>query len=231
MCDRLALVRFICWFLNLFAQMTVPVPEADSVLVEGSALSGRRRVIHQFLHERGEVPLVVSTRQPAESARRTHRRVVGREPAEADDGANDEPAPLVVDCVTGAVGRSPSHGPHTKYAQHPSNLTSIGTKFTEFLEARDDGALAVGIDTVSPLLMYTDASAVYRFLHIVVQKATGAGCPVVVGLDGSAHDDRVVSQLAPLFDAVVETRRRDDDTREFRVQRPERTEWREIEVV
>ena len=209
--------------------MTVPVPETDAVLVEGSALSGRRRVVHEFLHERDGTPLVVSTRQPVESARRTHRRVVGREPGadETPEGSGDEPTPLVVDCVTGAVGRSPSDGPHTKYAQHPSNLTSVGTKFTEFLEARDDGALTVGIDTVSPLLMYADASAVFRFLHIVVQKATGAGCPVVVGLDGSAHDDRVVSQLAPLFEVVVETRRV-KDARQVRVARPEPTEWREV---
>ncbi|PHQ41534.1 hypothetical protein Z052_14265 [Halorubrum sp. C191] len=207
--------------------MTVTVPETDSVLVEGSALSGRRRVVHEFLHDCDGTPLVVSTRQPVESARRTHRRVVGRESGadETPGGSGDEPTPLVVDCVTGAVEESPSDESHTKYAQHPSNLTSVGTKFTEFLEARDDGALAVGIDTVSPLLMYTDASAVYRFLHIVVQKATGAGCPVVVGLDGSAHDDRVVAQLAPLFDAVVETRRA-EDAREVRVARPEPTEWR-----
>ena len=207
--------------------MRVPDPEADSVLVDGPPLSGQRQVIHHFLHERGEVPLVVSTRQPAENARRTHRRIVDRGPASADDGASGEPAPLVVDCVTGAVEESPTDESRTKYARDPSNLTSVGTKFTEFLEARDDGALAVGIDTVSPLLMYADASAVFRFLHIVVRKATGAGCPVVVGLDGSAHDDRVVSQLAPLFEAVVETRRV-DDAREVRVARPEPTEWREL---
>ena len=209
--------------------MTVPVPETDSVLVEGSALSGQRRVVHEFLHHRDGTPLVVSTRQPAESARRTHRRTVGREPAadETPEGSDGEPAPLVVDCVTGAVEESPTDESRTKYAQHPSNLTSVGTKFTEFLEARGDGALAVGIDTVSPLLMYADASAVFRFLHVVVQKATGSDCPVVAGIDDAAHDDRVASKLAPLFDAVVETRRADGG-REARVARPEATEWREI---
>ena len=213
--------------------MTVPVPETDSVLVEGSALSGRRRVVHGFLHDRDGTPLVVSTRQPAENARRTHRRVAGRESAETG-GANEasaradgEPAPLVVDCVTGAVEESPTDEPHTKYARHPSNLTSVGTKFTEFLEARADGALVVGLDTVSPLLMYTDASAVFRFLHVVVQKATASDCPVVVGFDGSAHGDRAVAQLAPLFETVVETRRA-EDAREVRVARPEPTEWREL---
>ncbi|MDB9234419.1 hypothetical protein PN419_15400 [Halorubrum ezzemoulense] len=209
--------------------MTVPVPETDSVLVEGSALSGQRRVVHEFLHERDGTPLVVSTRQPAEGARRTHRRVVGHESAadETPEGSDDEPTPLVVDCVTGAIEESLSDESRVKYARHPSNLTSVGTKFTEFLEARGDSALAVGVDTVSPLLMYVDASGVFRFLHIVVQKATGAGCPVVVGLDGSAHDDRVVSQLAPLFEVVVETRRV-KDARQVRVARPEPTEWREI---
>ncbi|RLM70547.1 hypothetical protein [Halorubrum sp. Atlit-26R] len=210
--------------------MTVPVPEVDSVLVDGSVLSGQRRVVHEFLHDRDGTTLVVSTRQPAESARRTHRRIVGREsaaPDETPEGSDGEPTPLIVDCVTGAVGRSPSDGPHTKYAQHPSNPTSVGTTFTEFLDARDDGTLAVGIDTVSPLLMYADASAVFRFLHVVVQKATASDCPVVAGLDGSAHGDCVVAQLAPLFEAIVETRRA-EDAREVRVAHPEPTEWREL---
>lgn len=50
-------------------------------------------------------------------------------------------------------------------------------------------------------------------------------------IDPGAHDETTVEQFVPLFDGVVETRRRDDDTREFRVQRPERTEWRAIETL
>jgi hypothetical protein len=85
----------------------------------------------------------------------------------------------------------------------------------------------MGVDTVSPLLMYADASAVFGFLHIVIQKATAADCSAVAGLDGSAHDDSAVAQLAPLFEAVAETRRV-DDARQARVARPEPTEWREL---
>ncbi|MFC7324835.1 hypothetical protein ACFQMF_09610 [Halorubrum rutilum] len=50
-------------------------------------------------------------------------------------------------------------------------------------------------------------------------------------IDPGAHDETTVEQFVPLFDGVVEMRRRDDETWGFRVQRPERNEWREIEVV
>ncbi|GAB3705090.1 DUF7504 family protein [Halorubrum pallidum] len=202
------------------------VGEAESVLVAGPVLSGRRQLIHRTLHEWSETPIVVSTREPAESVRSTHCRMAA---ADAEDTVESEVAsPVVVDCVTNALGKSPPDDAETKYAQHPSNLTSIGTKFTECVEAHDDGeSIVVGIDTVSPLLMYADASSVFRFLHIVVQKSAAAGHPVVVGIDAGAHDEQTIEQFVPIFDRVVETRRIDGD-RECRVRYPTPTEWRTL---
>lgn len=206
------------------------VGEAESVLVAGPVLSGRRRVLHRTLHERSERPVLVSTRQPAGAARSTHRRMAAAAAGTAagDTAKSEVDDPVVVDCVTNAIGESPADdGDETKYAQHPSNLTSIGTKFTECVEERDEESVAVGIDTVSPLLAYADASSVFRFLHIVVQKATAAGHPVVVGIDAGAHDEQTIEQFVPIFERVIETRRAGDE-RECRVRYPAPTEWRSI---
>ena len=210
------------------------VGDAESVLVAGPVLSGRRRGFHRTIHERSERPVLVSMRQPAEAARSTYRRLATPTAAtngdaegsgtECDGGVVD---PIVVDCVTSALGKSPTDDAETKYAQHPSNLTSIGTKFTECVEACDEESVAVGVDTVSPLLAYADASNVFRFLHILVQKATTAECPVVVGIDAGAHDEQTVEKFVPIFEQVVETRREGDD-RECRGRYPTPTGWRSL---
>ncbi|MFD1570790.1 DUF7504 family protein [Halorubrum laminariae] len=221
--------------------MNFLVGDAESVLVAGPVLSGRRRVVHRTLcerserSERSERPILISTRQPAAGARSEHRRLAV--PAAATDvdadvsgtecGDGGAVEPVVVDCVTSALGRSPTDDAETRYAQHPSNLTSIGTKFTECLEAHGDGSVAVGVDTISPLLAYADAASVFRFVHILVQKATAADHPVVVGIDTGAHDDQTVEQFVPIFEQVVETRHTDEQ-REGRVRYPSPSEWRPL---
>jgi hypothetical protein len=201
--------------------MSLPGRDLDDVLIVGPAFSGRRRLFHRLLAARPGRPVLVSTRQPASRVRDAHRRTVDGDPAE----------PVVVDCVANAVGRAGDGGEATGYAQDPGNLTSIGTTFVDLAEDRDEDALAVGVTTVSPLLMYASASEVFQFLYVLAQRATGEEWPVAATIDPGAHDETTVEQFVPMFDGVVETRRRDDETREFRVQRPERTEWRPIEAV
>ncbi|MUW13789.1 hypothetical protein GJ633_03265 [Halorubrum sp. CBA1125] len=196
--------------------------DAETVLVAGPSLAGGRRCFHRLLRDRGAGTVAVATRQPAEPFRDAHRHQTAADPAETDDL-------VVVDCLTRALGKSPSDGPRTVYAQHPSNLTSIGTKFTQVVDRRGDEPLAAGISTLSPLLQYADRTDVYQFAHLLVQQATGVGWPVVAAIDAGAHDEQTVEQFVPLFDAVVETRRPDDgEGCEYRVRDPEETDWRPL---
>ncbi|GAB7010224.1 DUF7504 family protein [Halorubrum trueperi] len=216
--------------------MDILVGDAEAVLISGATLSGRRRLFHRILHEWAARPLVVSTLQPADRVRATHERMLregdagnGDDAGDASDagdpedrdGAND---PLVVDCLTNALGRSATDDDATKFAQHPSNLTSIGTKFTEFVDGCDSGELAVGLSSISPLLMYASSTDVYRFVHLLVQQSAGAESPVVATIDSAAHDELDVERFVPLFDRTIEARRVGDE-QEFRVSRPDSTEW------
>ncbi|OYR56517.1 DUF7504 family protein [Halorubrum halodurans] len=208
--------------------MNTLAADCDTVLVAGPTLSGRRRLLHRTLYDRAGGSLLVATRQPADDARETHRRLRPDDaPDDADGGSADGDSPVVVDCVTNAFEHSTDDTRRTRYAQHPSNLTSIGTTFTEVIEAREEQSLAVGIETVSPLLVYADTTDVYRFLDLVVRQATDVGWPVTAGIDTAAHDDRTVEQFVTLFDAVVRTRYVDGE-RQYRLQRPERTDWRPV---
>ena len=114
--------------------MDLSVGDDETVLMTGPTLSGRR-LFHRTLGESAGRPVVVSTREPANCVRSTHRRLV--------DG--DEATPVVVDCITNALGRSADDTATTKYAQHPSDLTSIGAKFTDALGERESDRLSVGL--------------------------------------------------------------------------------------
>lgn len=115
--------------------MDLSVGDDETVLITGPTLSGRRRLFHRTLGESAGRPVVVSTREPANCVRSSHRRLV--------DG--DEATPVVVDCITNALGRSADDTATTKYAQHPSDLTSIGAKFTDALGERESDRLSVGL--------------------------------------------------------------------------------------
>lgn len=194
-----------------------PVREADEVLVSGPLLSGKRTVFHRLLREWGDEPVVTSTRRGAERVRRDHERATG---CDGDDL-------VVVDCVTATHEDDPSDTPRTKYAAGPGNLTDVGTTYTEVLAERDD-ATAVGITSISPLLMYAPLDAVYRFTRLVAQQAVGEGYPIAAVVESQTHDDQELHTISEPFDAIIETRVAGDDA-EFRARsRAGTTEWRPI---
>ena len=195
--------------------MDLPVRDGGSTLLIGPTLSGRRRLFYRLLAESPGRPTVVATREPTTCLRSRYHRLT--------DG--DESTPIVIDCITNSLGRSEEDTKTTKYAQDPSNLTSIGTKFTHVLDQHETDQLSVGLTNLSPLLVYTSPSDVVQFVHVLLQKSIGTDSPVIATIDPSVHDASAVQQFVPLFDGVVETRRSDNGDQEFRVQKPEHTEW------
>lgn len=209
------LETFNCLIINSYLLMDLSVHDAQTILITGPTLSGRRRLLHQILRESPGHPVVVATREPADCVRSRYRRV--------RDG--DGSPPVVVDCITSSLDRSEADTKTTKYAQDPGNLTSIGTKFTEILDQHETDRLSVGLTNLSPLLVYTSPSEVFQFVHVLVQKSTATDWPVIAAIDSSVHDASTVEQFIPLFDRVIETRRTDSGDQEFRFQKPELTEW------
>ncbi|GAA0724654.1 hypothetical protein J2744_003080 [Halorubrum trapanicum] len=195
--------------------MDLPVCDGEATFITGPTLSGRRRLLHRTLRESPGQPAMVATREPADSVRSRYRRLT----------EGDESDPVVVDCITNSLGRSPDDTTSTKYAQSPENLTSIGMKFADVLEERRTDQLSVGLTNLSPLLVYTSPSDVFQFVNILVQKSIGTGWSVFVTIDPTVHDASTVQQFVPLFDAVIETRRTDDGDQELRVRKPEQTDW------
>ena len=86
---------------------------------------------------------------------------------------------------------------------HPQDLTGLCMKWQDALEeARNHGNLFVAFDSVTALLQYVDLQEAYRFLHTLVAGVHRVGARAQFYLDPGAHDDRTVSTVQGLFDAV-----------------------------
>lgn len=180
--------------------------DADSVLVTGPPMSGKYDLFHQLLAEWSDEPIVISTGQTAGKIRSDHEVITD---ADGDDV-------VVIDCVSREQGAECEDTDLTKYVASASNLTDIGVKFTNVVEnVEEDAERAVGLYSISELLMYWEPERIYQFIRVLSSQASGQEWPFVSVVGSTAHDEATLHTLYDPFDRVVETRV--DDEREYRV--------------
>ncbi|KPN30490.1 hypothetical protein SY89_01225 [Halolamina pelagica] len=197
----------------------IPIAElavGRSVLVRGPAMSGKYDLLLRLLDALADCGLLVSTSRQATGAREDF----------ADYG--DPDCFGIVDCASRAQGRDGDENGLVRYASSPKNLTEVGVKFTDLVDSvqADADHAAVGVHSVSELLMYWETERVYQFLRVLLAEAKGLDWPAVAVIDDDAATEQAVTTLTQPFDAVITTRR-DDDGRAFRYQesRREPTDW------
>ncbi len=181
------------------------VSNADSVLISGPPMSGKYELFARLLATWSDAPVVVSTGNTAEKIRSDYERITGERGSDV----------VVIDCVTHEQGEKRPDTSTTKYVASAGNLTDIGIKFTDVVESSAGLNRAVGIYSLSQLLMYWDAERIYQFTRVMVSQASGEGWPLVGVVGSTTHDEQVLHTLHEPFDLVVETRL-DGDEREFR---------------
>ena len=175
------------------------VDPGTNILLTGPPLSGKRSMMMDVLAagtDRDECAIVVTTKDGADRVLRDYEK---RTPYEGKPVA-------VVDCVTQQQGGETRESDRIKYASSPVDMTGIGIKLSEFLQAFGDRGIKqnrVMVHSLSTLLMYSDLQTVFRFLHVFtgrIQSVDGLGLYVI---DSSAHDDQTMNTLKQLFDGVV----------------------------
>ncbi|WP_058365771.1 DUF7504 family protein [Haloparvum sedimenti] len=187
--------------------LSAAVEAADSVLLTGPPMSGEYDLFHRLLHEWTSSPIVISTGRTAEKVRADHERITG---------ATDDRV-VVIDCMTRDRELSADGADETRYVASPGNLTDLGVQFTELTdEATPATPHAVGLDSLSQLLMFSDPDRVHRFTRALATQAANEGWPFVATLGSTMHDESVRHTLHEAFDALVETRVEGDE-RQFRV--------------
>jgi KaiC/GvpD/RAD55 family RecA-like ATPase len=186
-------------------------PDVDpgtNLLVTGPPLSGKRALALDVLAEgtrRGDGAIVVTTKDGAD-------RVFDEYGKRVDRSARPV---AVVDCVTKQQGMDDVRdGDHVKYASSPVDMTGIGIKLSELMQAfyqnRGIRRNRVMLHSLSTLLMYSDLQTVFRFLHVFtgrIQSVDGLG---LFCIDSSVHDQQTLNTLKQLFDGLIETSEDDE---------------------
>jgi len=178
------------------------IDPGTNVLLGGPPLSGKRRLAFETLAqgaEDGEGSIIVTSRDSADRVLADFRSVLA-EPGAAEIG--------IVDCVTHHQGEPANDSNLVKYASSPMDMTGIGIKFSEFLEEfyseRGLEKNRVVIDSLSPLLVYSDLQTVFRFMHVLTGRIEEAGAVGIHVIDSTAHDAETMNTLKQLFDGMVE---------------------------
>ena len=175
------------------------VEPGTNILLTGPPLSGKRSIMMDVLAagtDRDEGAIVVTTKDGADRVLRDYEK---RTPYEGKPVA-------VVDCVTRQQGGETRESDRIKYASSPVDMTGIGIKLSEFLQAFGDRGIErnrVMVHSLSTLLMYSDLQTVFRFLHVFtgrVQSVDGLG---LFSIDSTAHDDQARNTIKQLFDGIV----------------------------
>jgi len=182
------------------------VPPGTNLMVAGPALTGKRELARSLLAagcRQGEAAAVVGTRDSVKSLKR-HSPDIWNAVRDGRGG--------IVDCVTRQAGESVEDEDLVKYVSSPGDVTEIGIRLGGIFQRlqREDVRARFAVSTVSTMLMYADVRRVYRFLHVYaghVERLDWLGIGV---LDNSNRE--MFDRLAPLYDAMVQTRRSDDGT-------------------
>ena len=188
---------------DLGPDLDAEVQPGTNILVSGPPMSGKRSLCLDILAsgtEKGEGSIIVTTKDGAD---RVLRDFESRTPYE------DRPV-AVVDCVPRQQGVGDARDDdRIKYTSSPVDMTGIGIKLSEFLQAfyqnRGIEENRVMLHSLSTLLMYADLQTVFRFLHVFtgrIQSVDGLG---VFAIDDSAHDEQTMNTLKQLFDGIVTT--------------------------
>lgn len=188
------------------------IATGTSLLIAGPPMTGKAELAFDVLAagvRRDQGALVATTETSATSAAESFHRAVG--------DAGDRLA--IVD-AHGNEARSPApEGRIVEYASSPSDLTGISIAVTECLRAFEERGvtdLRLSFRSISTLLCYLDAEAVFRFLHVFTSHIERAGVLGVFTLNEAAHDDRTVGMIQAIFDGMLQVRETDAGDRQVR---------------
>jgi len=117
------------------------------------------------------------------------------------DGAEAPPAEMALLVPGEQRGPSPD-GVTVETVGSPSDLTGLGIAIRRHLEEWEP-PITVCFDSLTSLLQYVDLETAFEFLHVLSGQLYAAGAVAHFHLDPSAHEERTVTMLETLVDAVV----------------------------
>lgn len=181
------------------------LPDRSHTLLYGPKFLGKEVLAREFFLEglrRGEPGLMVTTDACCEDLRASMAAAEPRFPG-------FEQAGLVrfVDTYSRAIGLE--GGPrHATFVDSAVDLNAVAAAVHEAAAdlAREHRSHRLVFDSLSTLITYTNAAAVFRFLQVLGGRTRRAGATGLVLLDQGMHAEADVVTLKHLTDGVIEVR-------------------------
>ncbi|VVB88277.1 KaiC [uncultured archaeon] len=120
----------------------------------------------------------------------------------------------IVDCVTKSLGGAVIENELIKIAGSPMDLTGMGVKisqfFEDFLVKKNIRKIQLHINSLSTILMYSNISTVFRFMHVFTGRMKTSGALGIYVIESGMHDERAIATLKQLFDGIIEVKSEND---------------------
>lgn len=200
------------------------IPADANIVVAGPPMTGKYTVMLATIAYHADEAIVISTKNAASR--------VSEDLAEVAEGRFDGRLGIV-DCVSRPEQLDGGDTELIKHVQSPENLTRIGVKFTELFEvfySEDSTAqVAVGLHSISQLLMHASLKNVYQFLQVLTGQIRSADWLGVAVVDTNLGEEELQT-LYHHFDGIVQTRENDEGRRELRIRglEPTASAWAEF---
>jgi KaiC/GvpD/RAD55 family RecA-like ATPase len=137
-------------------------------------------------------PLVISLNQPCQVLAKSY----------AKEGISPDQY-YVIDAVTHYSGGTCLPNAHTRYVNHPADLTSLGIAITEFLHQMPSPRKCIVFDSVSMLLIHIPSATASKFLQFVVNKLKISEVSGVFLCVENGLDPTILSQMSAFVDKIV----------------------------
>jgi hypothetical protein len=149
-------------------------------------------VIKKILADRS-TPLVISLNQPCQVLIKSY----------AKEGITPDQY-YIIDAVTHYAGGTTHPDSHTRYINHPADLTGLGIAITEFLRQIPSPSKCILFDSVSMLLIHIPTATASKFLQFVVNKLKISDVSGIFLCVEKGLDPVILSQMSAFVDKVVD---------------------------
>jgi KaiC/GvpD/RAD55 family RecA-like ATPase len=114
-----------------------------------------------------------------------------------------------VDCYSQQAGLNLQKSDNIKYVSGPLALNELSIAVSDFQREflKKEAPHLIILDSLSTLLMYSNAEAIARFLQVFIAKIRNLKGEVIFTIEQGMHDEKAVVTIEHLMDSVIEVKK------------------------